>query len=276
MAPPTQQRKFAWEFTEPPDGWDGDWSRWPRRPGVESRLRAGAPGPSRTGSRRGRGRRHRSDWRAAGKSAIHAHPGPDRFLGPRGHGANPGDLRGPLGPARAGHHRTDDRAAAAGAPGGRFDPDGLVAQHEPGRQPDDEAGQIVGEKLKDYGPGVDVEIIERHHRYKEDAPSGTALRFGELIAEKMGQTRHVHGRTGRPGAAGARRDRLPRLAHGRQSRRAHDRLWHAGRNDRVERQGDQSRLLRAGARWRLRSSSPVGRPGSTRCRTCWGSERDGI
>jgi len=58
---------------------------------------------------------------------------------------------------------------------------------------------IAAEKLKDYGPGADVEIIERHHRYKEDAPSGTALRFGELIAEQMGQTEHVHGRAGRPG-----------------------------------------------------------------------------
>ena len=47
--------------------------------------------------------------------------------------------------------------------------------------------------------GVDVEIIERHHRFKEDSPSGTALRFGEIVAEEMGQTEHVHGRSGRPG-----------------------------------------------------------------------------
>jgi len=47
--------------------------------------------------------------------------------------------------------------------------------------------------------GVDVEVIERHHRFKEDAPSGTALRFGEIVAEEMGQTQHVHGRSGRPG-----------------------------------------------------------------------------
>lgn len=47
--------------------------------------------------------------------------------------------------------------------------------------------------------GVDVEIIERHHRFKEDAPSGTALRFGEIVAEEMGQTEHIHGRSGRPG-----------------------------------------------------------------------------
>jgi 4-hydroxy-tetrahydrodipicolinate reductase len=47
--------------------------------------------------------------------------------------------------------------------------------------------------------GVDVEIIERHHRMKEDAPSGTALEFGRIIAKEMGQTEHVHGRHGRPG-----------------------------------------------------------------------------
>jgi 4-hydroxy-tetrahydrodipicolinate reductase len=46
---------------------------------------------------------------------------------------------------------------------------------------------------------ADVEIIERHHRFKEDAPSGTALKFGEIIAGVMGQTEHRHGREGRPG-----------------------------------------------------------------------------
>ena len=47
---------------------------------------------------------------------------------------------------------------------------------------------------------ADVEILERHHRYKEDAPSGTALKFGQAIAAVMGQTAHRHGREGRPGA----------------------------------------------------------------------------
>ncbi len=54
--------------------------------------------------------------------------------------------------------------------------------------------------LRRVPEGVDVEIIERHHRYKEDAPSGTALKFGQIVAEEMGQTEHVHGRHGRPGA----------------------------------------------------------------------------
>ena len=58
---------------------------------------------------------------------------------------------------------------------------------------------IAARALKDHSSGVDVEIIERHHRFKEDAPSGTALRFGEIIAAEMGQTRQQHGRSGRPG-----------------------------------------------------------------------------
>jgi 4-hydroxy-tetrahydrodipicolinate reductase len=47
--------------------------------------------------------------------------------------------------------------------------------------------------------GVDVEIIERHHRFKEDSPSGTALKFGELITKEMGLKKVAHGREGRPG-----------------------------------------------------------------------------
>jgi len=34
--------------------------------------------------------------------------------------------------------------------------------------------------------GYDVEIIERHHRHKKDAPSGTALGLGEAVAEGLG------------------------------------------------------------------------------------------
>ena len=45
----------------------------------------------------------------------------------------------------------------------------------------------------------DVEIIERHHRFKADAPSGTALTFAELIESQMMQTKRVFGREGVPG-----------------------------------------------------------------------------
>ncbi len=57
----------------------------------------------------------------------------------------------------------------------------------------------AGKALRNHSSGVDVEIIERHHRYKEDAPSGTALKFGEIVANEMGQDQHVHGRLGRTG-----------------------------------------------------------------------------
>lgn len=59
--------------------------------------------------------------------------------------------------------------------------------------------EVAGRALADHPSGVDVEIMERHHRFKEDAPSGTALRFGEIVAAAMGQKKHVHGREGRPG-----------------------------------------------------------------------------
>lgn len=56
--------------------------------------------------------------------------------------------------------------------------------------------------------GYDVEIIEAHHRHKVDAPSGTALRMGEVAAEALGRdlaTCAVYGREGltgeRPAAA---------------------------------------------------------------------------
>lgn len=58
--------------------------------------------------------------------------------------------------------------------------------------------EIAAKALEDKD--ADVEILERHHRFKEDAPSGTALKFGQIVAEAMGQTVHRHGRQGRPGA----------------------------------------------------------------------------
>ena len=42
----------------------------------------------------------------------------------------------------------------------------------------------------------DVEIVERHHRYKVDSPSGTALRFAEIVQEVMGEMELRHGREG--------------------------------------------------------------------------------
>jgi len=50
---------------------------------------------------------------------------------------------------------------------------------------------------------VDIEIIEAHHRHKVDAPSGTALRMGEVVAQALGRDLKevaVYGREGQTGA----------------------------------------------------------------------------
>ena len=57
----------------------------------------------------------------------------------------------------------------------------------------------AGTLLKRVGTRTDVEIIECHHHHKEDAPSGTALKFGAIVRDAMGQIREAHGRVGRPG-----------------------------------------------------------------------------
>jgi 4-hydroxy-tetrahydrodipicolinate reductase len=40
---------------------------------------------------------------------------------------------------------------------------------------------------KSLGEGYDIEVIEAHHRHKVDAPSGTALKMGEVIAKAQGK-----------------------------------------------------------------------------------------
>lgn len=53
------------------------------------------------------------------------------------------------------------------------------------------------------GDDVDIEIYEAHHRHKVDAPSGTALRMGEVLADALGRDLNqvaVYGREGQTGA----------------------------------------------------------------------------
>jgi 4-hydroxy-tetrahydrodipicolinate reductase len=53
---------------------------------------------------------------------------------------------------------------------------------------------LAAQLLKDHG--YDVEIIERHHRFKKDSPSGTALHFAKIVQDVQGQTLMRHGREG--------------------------------------------------------------------------------
>ena len=52
--------------------------------------------------------------------------------------------------------------------------------------------------------GFDIEIVEAHHRHKVDAPSGTALRMGEVVAEALGRDLKTHAVYGREGVTGER------------------------------------------------------------------------
>ncbi len=54
------------------------------------------------------------------------------------------------------------------------------------------------------GEDADIEIIEAHHRHKVDAPSGTALRMGEVIAATLGRDLDEVAVYGRQGTTGAR------------------------------------------------------------------------
>jgi 4-hydroxy-tetrahydrodipicolinate reductase len=54
------------------------------------------------------------------------------------------------------------------------------------------------------GNDYDMEIVEAHHRMKKDAPSGTALKLGELMAQAVGRDLHTVGVFSRHGMIGER------------------------------------------------------------------------
>ena len=64
--------------------------------------------------------------------------------------------------------------------------------------------KLVRDAAKGLGSEYDVEIIEVHHRHKKDAPSGTALHAGALIAREIGSDLDKVGVFGRKGLVGER------------------------------------------------------------------------
>ena len=61
----------------------------------------------------------------------------------------------------------------------------------------DLAARVLGDEF-------DIEVIEAHHRHKVDAPSGTALRMGEVVAEALGRDLKICAVYGREGHTGGR------------------------------------------------------------------------
>jgi 4-hydroxy-tetrahydrodipicolinate reductase len=66
------------------------------------------------------------------------------------------------------------------------------------------AYKLAETAAKILGEGYDVEIIEAHHRHKVDAPSGTALKLGEVVAGALGRKLPDVARHGRQGDTGER------------------------------------------------------------------------
>jgi 4-hydroxy-tetrahydrodipicolinate reductase len=85
------------------------------------------------------------------------------------------------------------------------------------------------------GEDADIEIIEAHHRHKVDAPSGTALRMGEVVAAALGRDLREVAVFGREGHTGPRE----RRSIGFETIRAGDvagehSVWFATEGERVE------------------------------------------
>ena len=92
----------------------------------------------------------------------------------------------------------------------------------------DIAARVMGEES-------DIEIIEAHHRHKVDAPSGTAIRMGEVVAEALGRNLDEVAVYGRHGIIGERK----RETIGFETIRVGDvvgehTVWFAAEGERVE------------------------------------------
>ncbi|AHK78560.1 dihydrodipicolinate reductase [Ectothiorhodospira haloalkaliphila] len=64
--------------------------------------------------------------------------------------------------------------------------------------------QLLDMAARVLGDEVDVEVVEAHHRHKVDAPSGTALRMGEVVASALGRDLKDCAVYGREGVTGER------------------------------------------------------------------------
>jgi 4-hydroxy-tetrahydrodipicolinate reductase len=65
--------------------------------------------------------------------------------------------------------------------------------------------KVISEMAKTLGDEYDIEVIEAHHRLKKDAPSGTALKIAEVLAEAVNRDLDQVGVYARKGLIGERR-----------------------------------------------------------------------
>lgn len=67
--------------------------------------------------------------------------------------------------------------------------------------------KVVGEVARLLGEDYDVEIVEAHHRFKKDAPSGTAVKLAQVVAQALGRDLGEVGVYARHGMIGERTSR---------------------------------------------------------------------
>jgi 4-hydroxy-tetrahydrodipicolinate reductase len=65
--------------------------------------------------------------------------------------------------------------------------------------------RLIADASRALSDGYDIEIVETHHRHKVDAPSGTALRIGEIVAAATGRDFDANAVFERHGHTGARK-----------------------------------------------------------------------
>jgi len=63
---------------------------------------------------------------------------------------------------------------------------------------------VLAQVARTLGDGYDIEVIEAHHHFKKDSPSGTALRMAQVMAEALGRDLGQVGLYGRHGMVGER------------------------------------------------------------------------
>ena len=69
------------------------------------------------------------------------------------------------------------------------------------------AFKLIESAARALGDDVDVEVFEAHHRHKIDAPSGTAVRMGEILADALNRDIATNAVYGREGITGERERR---------------------------------------------------------------------
>jgi 4-hydroxy-tetrahydrodipicolinate reductase len=65
--------------------------------------------------------------------------------------------------------------------------------------------RVIGDLAKILGEDYDVEVIEAHHRMKKDAPSGTAVKMGQILAQALNRNLDQVGVYERKGIIGERK-----------------------------------------------------------------------